>query len=162
MRSKVLAAQSLLKMTENQAKWRPASGHSSSHVRIGPQDRKASGVIDDFAAMYNPLDRSGSQVIGGLLIWEQPLVQRKAAVTRFDSTKSTELPSTNAEARVEAFRRKVTFLSLRLHEHDPLRIGVAGIPHFTFTSRAMATSLITTNRVKSLVNQVPYEDFALV
>jgi hypothetical protein len=119
-------------------------------------------VADDFAALYNPLDSSGSPVIGGLLIWKQPLVQRKAAVTRFDSTKSTELPSTIAEARVEAFRPRVTFLSLRLHKRDPLRIVVAGIPRFTFTSRAMATSLITTNRVKSLVNQVPCEDFPSV
>jgi hypothetical protein len=51
---------------------------------------------------------------------------------------------------------------LKLHERDPLRFVVAGIPRFTFTSRAMATSLITPNRVKSLVNQVPYEDFGLV
>jgi hypothetical protein len=49
-----------------------------------------------------------------------------------------------------------------LHERDPLRRVVVGIPRFTFTSRAMATSLIMPNRVKSLVNQVPYEDFALV
>jgi hypothetical protein len=75
-------------------------------------------VADDFAALYNSLDSSGSHGIGGLLIWEQPLVQRKAAVTRFDSTKSAELPSTIAEARVEAFRRRVAFLSLRLHERD--------------------------------------------
>jgi hypothetical protein len=31
-------------------------------------------VADDFAALYNPLDSSGSHVIGGLLIWEQLLV----------------------------------------------------------------------------------------
>jgi hypothetical protein len=67
-----------------------------------------------------------------------------------------------AEARVETFRKKFTFLSVGLHERDPLRFVVAGIPRFTFTSRAMATSLITPNRVKSLVDQVPYEDFALV
>jgi GNAT superfamily N-acetyltransferase len=67
-----------------------------------------------------------------------------------------------AEARVETFREKFTFLSVGLHERDPLRFVVAGIPRFTFTSRAMATSLITPNRVKSLVDQVPYEDFALV
>jgi hypothetical protein len=67
-----------------------------------------------------------------------------------------------AEARVEAFRRRVTFLSVGLHERDPLRCVVASTPRFTFTSRAMATSLIMPNRVKSLVNQVPYEDFALV
>ena len=60
------------------------------------QDRKASGVADDFAALYNPLDSSGSHVIGGLLILGTALGQREAAVTRFDSTKSTELPSTIA------------------------------------------------------------------
>jgi hypothetical protein len=49
-----------------------------------------------------------------------------------------------------------------LHERDPLRRVAVGIPRSTFTSRAMATSLITPNRVKSLVNQAPYEDFALV
>ena len=72
------------------------------------------------------------------------------------------LRSLIAEARVETFRRRFTFLSLGLHERDPLRCVVTGIPRFTFTSRAMATSLITPNRVKDLVNQVPYEDFALV
>jgi len=67
-----------------------------------------------------------------------------------------------AAARAEAFRGRFTFLSVGLHERDPLRSVVAGIPRFTFTSLAMATSLITPNRVKSLVDQVPYEDFALV
>ena len=69
---------------------------------------------------------------------------------------------TIGEARVEAFRLRFTFLSMELHERDPLRFVVAGIPGFTFTSRAMAMSLITPNRVKNLVDQVPYEDFALV
>ena len=72
------------------------------------------------------------------------------------------LRSLIAEARVEAFRRRSTFLSVGLHERDPLRFVVAGIPRFSFTSRAMATSLITPDRVKSLVDQVSYEDFALV
>ena len=83
-------------------------------------------------------------------------------MTRFDSTNSTELPSTIAQARVGAFRRRFTFLSLRLHEHDPLRRAVVGIPRFTFTSRTMTTSLMTANRAESLVTQVPYEGFALV
>lgn len=100
MRSKALAVQSILEMTENRAKWRPVSGHSpSSHVRIGSQDRKVSGVVDDFAALYNPLENCGSLVIGGPPVWEQALGQREAAVTRFDSTKSTELPSTIAASR---------------------------------------------------------------
>ncbi len=36
-----------------------------------PQDRKASGVADDLAALYNPLNCRGSR---GLLIWEHLLV----------------------------------------------------------------------------------------
>ena len=83
-------------------------------------------------------------------------------MTIFDSAKSTELSSTIPGARVDAFRRRFTFLSPGFHERDPLRIVVAGIPRFTFTSRAMATSLIKTNRDETLVNRVPYEDFALV
>jgi ribosomal protein S18 acetylase RimI-like enzyme len=67
-----------------------------------------------------------------------------------------------AEARALAYRHRFTFLSVGLHERDPLRFVVEGIPRFTFTSRAMATSAITPDRVKSLVDQIPYEDYALV
>jgi ribosomal protein S18 acetylase RimI-like enzyme len=67
-----------------------------------------------------------------------------------------------AEARALAHRHRFTFLSVGLHERDPLRFVVEGIPRFTFTSRSMATSAITPDRVKSLVDQIPYEDYALV
>jgi len=67
-----------------------------------------------------------------------------------------------SEARALAYQRRFTFLSIGLHERDPLRFVVDGIPRFTFTSRSMATSAITPDRVKSLVNEIPYEDFALV
>jgi predicted N-acetyltransferase YhbS len=67
-----------------------------------------------------------------------------------------------AEARALAYRHRFTFLSVGLHERDPLRIVVEGVPRFTFTSRSMATGAITPDRVKSLVDQVPYEDYALV
>jgi GNAT superfamily N-acetyltransferase len=72
------------------------------------------------------------------------------------------LKSLLSEARAIAFKRRATFLSVGLHERDPYRAALAGIPRFTFTSRAMATSLITHRRVESLVDQIPYEDFALV
>jgi hypothetical protein len=81
-------------------------------------------------------------------------------VRRFDSTKSAELPSTIAGAG-RGGPTEIHLFVPGLHERDPLRCVVVGIPRFTFTSRAVATSLITPNRVKSLVNQVPYEDFAL-
>jgi Acetyltransferase (GNAT) domain len=67
-----------------------------------------------------------------------------------------------AEARVETFRQRSTFLSVGLHERDPLRFAVTGTPRLTFSSRAMAVSLITPDRVKRLVDEVPHEDFALV
>jgi predicted N-acetyltransferase YhbS len=67
-----------------------------------------------------------------------------------------------AEARVEAFGRRYTFLSVGLHERDPLRTAVTGFAGFRFHSLAMATSLITPNRVHGLISEVPYEDFALV
>jgi len=67
-----------------------------------------------------------------------------------------------SEARAIAFGRRATFLSIGLHERDPLRAAVAGLPGFTFTSRAMATSLLTPGRVAGLAEGVPFEDFALV
>jgi GNAT superfamily N-acetyltransferase len=67
-----------------------------------------------------------------------------------------------AEARVRAFRRRYTFLSIALHERDPLRSVVAGLPRLTFISHAMATSLYTSESVTTLLDSLPYEDYALV
>jgi predicted N-acetyltransferase YhbS len=67
-----------------------------------------------------------------------------------------------AEARRCAYHSRFTFLSVGLHERDPLRFVVKGIPRFTFTSRSMATSAITPDRVRTLIDLIPYEDFALV
>jgi predicted N-acetyltransferase YhbS len=52
-----------------------------------------------------------------------------------------------SEARALAYHHRFTFLSVGLHERDPLRAVLDGIPRFTFTSRSMATSAITTDRV---------------
>jgi len=67
-----------------------------------------------------------------------------------------------AMARAEAFRRRFTFLVIGLHERDPLRSLVQGIPGFTFSSRALATSLTRPDRLESLARGIPFEDFALV
>jgi GNAT superfamily N-acetyltransferase len=67
-----------------------------------------------------------------------------------------------AEARVHAFRQRFTFLSVGLHERDPLRAVVAKSLRMTFTSRAMITSLIVRNRANSVNAEIPCEDFALV
>lgn len=67
-----------------------------------------------------------------------------------------------AMARAEAFRRRFTFLVIGLHERDPLRSLVLGIPRFTFSSLALATSLTRPDRLESLATGISFEDFALV
>jgi GNAT superfamily N-acetyltransferase len=67
-----------------------------------------------------------------------------------------------AMARAEAFRRRFTFLVIGLHERDPLRSLVRGIPRFTFSSLALATSLTRPERLEPLATGIPFEDFALV
>jgi hypothetical protein len=67
-----------------------------------------------------------------------------------------------AEARAEAFRRGSSFVSVGLHENDPYRAAVSGLPRFTFRSVAVSNSIFTTDRVRDLTASVPFEDFALV
>jgi predicted N-acetyltransferase YhbS len=65
-------------------------------------------------------------------------------------------------ARREAFRKRFTFLVFGLHESDPLRSLVRGMPGFTFSSLAFATSLIAPARMEALAQGIPFEDYALV
>jgi predicted N-acetyltransferase YhbS len=67
-----------------------------------------------------------------------------------------------ALARAEAFRYRFTFLMLGLHERDPLRSLVRGIPKFTFSSLAFATSLADPELLEKRVEGIPFEDYALV
>jgi predicted N-acetyltransferase YhbS len=67
-----------------------------------------------------------------------------------------------AMARTEAFRHRFTFLMLGLHERDPLRSLVRGIPRFTFSSQAFATSLGDAVGLEKRVEGIPFEDYALV
>jgi predicted N-acetyltransferase YhbS len=65
-------------------------------------------------------------------------------------------------ARAETFRRRFTCLAVGLHERDPLRSLVRGIPRFTFQSLAFATSLGGASRLPKLAEGIPSEDYALV
>ncbi len=65
-------------------------------------------------------------------------------------------------ARLEAFRQRFSFLVLGLHERDPLRRIVRGMPGFTFSSLAFATSLGTPARLGTIPGGLPFEDYALV
>jgi hypothetical protein len=67
-----------------------------------------------------------------------------------------------ALARTQAFRHRFTFLMLGFHEGDPLRGLVRGIPRFTFSSRAFATSLGDVAGLENRVEGIPFEDYALV
>jgi GNAT superfamily N-acetyltransferase len=72
------------------------------------------------------------------------------------------------EARMHTFRQRFTFLSVGLHERDPLRSAVAGALRMTFHSRAMIHARpITTDdgihdRSQSIAADIFSEDFALV
>jgi ribosomal protein S18 acetylase RimI-like enzyme len=66
------------------------------------------------------------------------------------------------KARAEAFRRRFTCVAIGLHERDPLRSLVQGIPRFTFQSLAFATSLSGAARLPTLAEGIPSEDYALV
>ena len=65
-------------------------------------------------------------------------------------------------ARAEAFRHRFSFLSFGLHERDPLRGLISGMPGFTFSSLAFATSLGSPARLAKLAEGIPFEDYALV
>ena len=65
------------------------------------------------------------------------------------------------EAKGRAFRHGFTFLSVGLHERDPLRSTVRGA-RVTFRSLAVVASLLAEGRLANLNSQIPYEDFALV
>jgi predicted N-acetyltransferase YhbS len=67
-----------------------------------------------------------------------------------------------ALARAEAFRHGFSFLMIGLHESDPLRSLVRGIPRFTFSSLALATSLGDPSGLENRVAGIPFEDYALV
>jgi GNAT superfamily N-acetyltransferase len=92
----------------------------------------------------------------------RPLTMLYIRHTAFTGGHIAALRSLVCEARVTAFRRRYTFLSAGLHERDPQRAALHGLPGFTFHSLSMATSLLTPDRVKGLIGEVPYEDFALV
>jgi predicted N-acetyltransferase YhbS len=79
-----------------------------------------------------------------------------------DDGHSAALQALLHRARAEAFRRRFTCLAVGLHERDPLRSLVRGIPRFTFTSLAFATSLGGTGRLEKLADGIPFEDYALV
>jgi predicted N-acetyltransferase YhbS len=65
-------------------------------------------------------------------------------------------------ARAEAFRRRVAFLSVGLHERDPLRVALTGMPRLTFRSQSMVGALLSPGRAETLASATPFEDFALV
>jgi len=66
------------------------------------------------------------------------------------------------QARFDAYLKHCTFVVVGLHERDPLRAIVQGIPRFTFIARAFVTSLESSSRLDEVASGVPYEDFALV
>lgn len=65
-------------------------------------------------------------------------------------------------ARRVAKRHHFTFTAIGLHERDPLRQIVLGIPRFSFTSCAFVTSLGGSKVVDQIANGIPFVDFGSV
>ncbi len=106
-------------------------------------------------------DGSGSRFMGGPPdLAKPPLIRRHSTVSRLTVPRTGQalrllsvgyaaceggdhaaLEALLALGRTQAFRHRFTFLMLGLHERDPLRSPVRGIPRFTFSSQAFATSL---------------------
>jgi hypothetical protein len=64
--------------------------------------------------------------------------------------------------RNEAFREKYSFVVIGMHERDPLRFLVHGLPKFTFVSHGFVTSLRHDRALLAIVvSGIPMEDFAL-
>lgn len=65
--------------------------------------------------------------------------------------------------RHEVFRERYSFVTIGLHEHDPLRFLVRGLPKYTFVAEGYVASL---HKDRSLLAKIaagiPMEDFALV
>ncbi len=66
------------------------------------------------------------------------------------------------DARARAFRGGFTFLSVGLHQRDPLRSAVTGRARVTFRSLLFAARILTQAKPSDRNSQIPYEDFALV
>lgn len=66
------------------------------------------------------------------------------------------------QARSRAFRSGYTFVSIGLHDRDPLRSALKGIARLKFHSLVVAASILSEGRLADLSSQIPYEDFALV
>jgi ribosomal protein S18 acetylase RimI-like enzyme len=64
-------------------------------------------------------------------------------------------------ACAEASARRCTFVTLGMHERDPLCEVTRGLPRFTFSTCAYVTSLRSPHRLAAVASRIPYEDFAL-
>lgn len=83
---------------------------------------------------------------------------RMAYIRAFACTDLAALTALVHRARLIALRKHFTFVSIGLHERDPLRRIVRGIPRFSFTSLGFIASM----RGHAIPDGIPYEDFALV
>jgi len=68
-----------------------------------------------------------------------------------------------AKARYFAYKRKYTFLSLGIHEKDPMLKVFSGYPKFNFKSLGFVLSRKgSQHKINSILNGIPFEDYSLV
>ena len=80
---------------------------------------------------------------------------RMAYIRRFACTDLAALTALVHRARLIALRHHFTFVAIGLHERDPLRRIVRGIPRFSFTSLGFVTSLRGSCAVDRVATGIP-------
>ena len=92
----------------------------------------------------------------------QPVQMLYARHLGCDPAHIAALRALTQHARTLAFASRAHFLSIGLHQQDPLLAAFIRMPGFTFTSRLSVSSLVSPDRVATLSRTIPFEDFALV
>jgi hypothetical protein len=79
-----------------------------------------------------------------------------------DGDRTSALKALIGRARGIALERGFMFSAIGLHERDPLRAAVAGMPRFTFSSLLYATSLGQPSLIEAMQRGVPVQDYSVV
>jgi predicted N-acetyltransferase YhbS len=155
-----------------------APPRSPSDDAIGTLVARESGRVVATLELFDPTRIKRNVLLGAPLLTRaalrmlRPLVAmprvgdavRLAYIRHFacEDGRDDALAALVQHARAIARRRGFSFAAIGLHERDPLRRVVRGIPRFSFSSHAFVASLRGSTLVNAVVAGVPFEDFALV
>ena len=132
------------------------TSHLKQHVVVGlPSYLKVVSTISRWAAKILPV-RPFPKIGQPILMWN---IRYFGYLDGYEDA----LFKLIKVARRLAWEQKIRFLSIGLHERDPLLHRFKKIPHIPFSSHGMlATFNQKPNQVDEVAAGIPFEDFALV